>query len=244
MLDAARVVITGAATGIGRATAEATVAHGARVALVDVNESALESVVARLGPEAARAWLADVSVPSDVERAFDESVEWLGGLDAVFHAAGIMRGQGASLVDFPIDEWERVIAVNLSGSFLVAREAAKWMIPEGSGTIVLVASGAGVIGPSGSIAYGASKGGVHGLSMTIASTLASHGIRVIDVCPGLVDTPLFRRSLEEGASNRGVSYIPESVETLGAIRPESVAELMVLLLSDAARELKGSIFTN
>lgn len=191
-----RVLVTGGASGIGRATVTALLDAGARVAVVD---SSIDSSIA--DRTRAVTWIgADVADEADVQRAFARVAAEFGRLDVVIHCAGIMREQGRDLREITLESWREVITVNLTGAFLVAREAARLMAP-GGGVLILVGSGAGTTGPSGSVPYGASKGGVNGLALTLAKQLRPLGIRVHNVLPGVVDTPLLRRSLDEGLDN-------------------------------------------
>lgn len=234
-LEGKRIIVTGAANGIGRATAEKVAAEGAGLCAFDADPRVQE-----LMTSGAAVWQMDVSDPEAVEKAVDEACSRMGGVDVLLHVAGIMRGQGAPLTELDDGDWNRVIGVNLTGSYLMAKHVARHMIPAGQGVIVFTASGAGVSGPSGSIAYGASKGGVHGLAMTAADQLSRHGIRVHDVCPGSVDTPLIRRSLEEGARRDPARY-EGATRTL--VPAERIAEIFAFLASDDASHMKGTVFT-
>ena len=234
-----RILVTGGSSGIGQATALRVAADGARTAVVDINEGAEPTTMEQIraaGGET-RYWRADIAMESDVSTAVDEATEWLGGIDAVLHCAGIMKGQGLDIRDFGVDTWLEVLAVNLTGSFFVAKHAARHMIPAAQGVLVLVASVGGVTGGSGSYAYGASKGGMMGLGLSLDARLAPYGIRVHVVCPAAIDTPLFRASVREGLAN---GSDPARFETdLGS--PAGVANVMALLVSDAAAYLPLAI---
>lgn len=236
--------MTGASAGIGRATAVLAIAEGARVAMFDIDEAGTRSWLASLseGAERARFWRMDISTERDVERCVTEAASWLGGLDVLLHIAGIMRGYAVHASELDQDVWDAVVAVNLTGSFLMAKHAARIMRPERRGAIVLTASPAGVTQPSGSVAYGASKGGVHGLTMTLASQLEPDGIRVNDLCPGIVDTPLLRDAVSAGLA----AGLPsgELAALVGrALGPEEVARVLVYLASDQAESVRGTVAT-
>ena len=153
-----------------------------------------------------------------------------------------MLGQGQALDIIETATWDRVMDVNLRGTFLTVRHASAAMLEQGSGVIVLVSSKAGVSTGSGSFAYGASKGGVHGLALTLDRQLGPKGIRVNEVCPGDVDTPLYRRSLQEALANGAdPAWVEEQLARVTT--PESVAAIIGFLVSDAAAAVRGTIHT-
>lgn len=184
-LSGRRILITGAASGIGRATARLFIEEGARVILVDRDGAGLESAVD--GRDSIIAEL-DITKDNDVFRTVDHAAEQIGGIDGVVNAAGIMLT--GPTVDMTTETWRKVIDVNLSGSFFIVKACLPWLQRNQGSTIVNIASGAGLL-PSapGLAAYAASKGGVIALTKALASDLAPH-IRVNCVCPGMVDTPM------------------------------------------------------
>jgi NAD(P)-dependent dehydrogenase (short-subunit alcohol dehydrogenase family) len=153
-----------------------------------------------------------------------------------------MQGQGLDVADVPIELWHRVLSVNLTGPFLVARHAVAYLTA-GTGVLVLVGSKAGVLAGSGSVPYGASKGGLHGLALTLDRQLRPRGIRVHTLCPGDIDTPLMRRSLDEARAN-GVA--PDRVADIESAlgRPEDVAAALVLLAAPASAGVAGTVYTS
>jgi NAD(P)-dependent dehydrogenase (short-subunit alcohol dehydrogenase family) len=154
-----------------------------------------------------------------------------------------MAAQGVAVDDVPLDDWDRVVAVNLTGAFLVARAAARAMRPAGRGTIVLVASRGGVDEASGSVPYGASKGGVHGLALTLSSQLEPAGLRVHALIPGpLVDTPLARASIQ-AAIAAGGDAATLADRLARATAPEDVASAVVHVLAPDGAGLRGTIRT-
>ncbi len=238
-------MVTGTATGIGRATAIRVAGEGARVAAFDVNDaeaaSTLETIEDAGG--AARYWHVDVSSEAEVAAAVGEAAEWLGhGVDALLHLAGVLTGAHVDIADVTEDDWDSVIDVNLKGSFLVAKHVATHMRRQKSGVIVLASSGGGVLGSSSSYAYGSSKGGVHGLAMTLEAQLSKYGIRVNDVLPGSIDTPLKVAATEESLSNTGDEEAYRRTMA-GLASPDGVAAVMAFLVSDDARYVRGSIRT-
>jgi len=240
-----RVLVTGAASGIGRATATAIAAAGGRVAAIDVDDSA----GARFEEEArARGFElsymhCDVSNDQQVARVVENVARNFNGLDVLMHCAGVMAGQLEDIRTQDESTWDRVIDINLKGAYLMAKHAARIMVPAGSGVMILVGSKAGVAVGSGSYPYGASKGGVHGLALTLDRHLGPKGIRVNDVCPGEVDTPLIRASLQE-AADRGGDPVGIDRTLSNLTSPEQVASVLAFLASDAASCVRGTVFTS
>lgn len=243
LLAGRRVVVVGGASGIGRATVRAAADAGAALAVLDADHAGAVAAAAeaRLGGARAYAHRVDVTVADEVAAALDAAAADLGGIDAVLHVAGVMLGQGLDARDVPVDLWARVLAVNLTGPFLVARHAAGHLTP-GTGVLVLVGSKAGVLAGSGSVPYGASKGGLHGLALTLDRQWRPRGIRVHALLPGDIDTPLMRRSLAEARANGADRDRVADVEAaLG--RPEDVASALVLLASPVSDGVVGTVHT-
>jgi NAD(P)-dependent dehydrogenase (short-subunit alcohol dehydrogenase family) len=244
-LDGKRIIVTGAATGIGRATVLAVAEQGARVAAFDVNDiegSAAAAEVAAGGGDC-RYWHVDVVVEDEVQAAVAEATEWLGGApDVLLHLAGILKGAHVDISEFPETIWDDVIDVNLKGSFLVSKHVAPQMQAAGAGVIVLTSSGAGVIGGSSSYAYGSSKGGIHGFAMVLRGNMADHGVRVNDVCPGSVVSPMKVSVIEEAYKRSGDRAAYEA-EMAALVQPEGIAKVMAWLASDDAADVTGTIFT-
>jgi len=242
---APRVLITGGASGIGRAAALLLAQRGSRVMALDVDDATGATLATDASVPVERLIYrhADVSMEAEVRDAVAEAVERWGTIDALIVAAGIMRGQQQDLRAFEEATWDQVVDVNLKGAFLAAKHVGGVMLDQGRGTIILVASKAGVSGGSGSYAYGASKGGMHGLAMTLERHLGPKGVRVNDVCPGEVDTPLYRRSLEEALGNGAdPAWVEEALARLTP--PAAIAELLAYLVSDAASCVRGTVFTS
>jgi len=196
-LDNQTVLVTGGASGLGGATADMIVAAGGRVVIADVNETAGNDTAARLGP-AARFVRTDVTREADVQQAINTAIEDFGPLTGLVNAAGI--GPAARVVGregpMPLDQFARVIHINLIGTFNVIRLAAAAMQnnqpqPSGErGVIVNTASVAAYDGQIGQAAYSASKGGVVSMTLPIAREVARIGIRVMTIAPGIFDTPM------------------------------------------------------
>ena len=244
-LSGKRVLVTGGSTGIGRATAIRIASEGGRVALFDVNDSDAESTLRTIRDSGgnARYWHVDVTKEHEVSSGVDEAADWLGGgIDVLAHLAGILKGSGLEVTHVDESIWDPVIEVNLKGSYIVVKHVARYMIPMQSGVVILTSSGAGVIGGSSSVAYGASKGGTHGLAMTLDTHLSRHGIRVNDVLPGNLETPLKIGAAEEQLVNTGDRERYDDIMA-GLSSPDGVAAVIAFLASDDANYVRGSVRT-
>jgi NAD(P)-dependent dehydrogenase (short-subunit alcohol dehydrogenase family) len=218
-------LITGGASGIGMATAERLVAAGWKVAVADRNETALEAWRQRPGG-AAGVLLApfDVTDETAAQAAVARAAEALGGLDGVVNAAGIAADIPA--LDTPVELFRRVLDINVTGTFIVARAAARIMKERGGGAIVNLASVAGLRGSKGRSAYGASKGAVVVLTQVLANDLARYGIRVNAVAPGPVDTPMVQAMHTAEDRALWTRHIP--MRRYGT--PEEIASVIEVLL--------------
>ncbi len=241
-LSEKRVVVTGAAAGIGRAIAEAFRAHGARVHVCDIDEARL-SALARESPAIGRS-LADVAEPGQVERLFDEALAALGGLDVLVNNAGI-AGPAGPLEDCAPAAWRRTLAVDLDGAFYCLRHAVAPMKRARSGSIVNISSTAGLFGYPLRAPYVAAKWGLIGLSKTLAAELGPWGIRVNAVCPGSVEGARMDRVIAAEAAARGAS--PDAVREAytrttslrGFVRAQDIAHMVLFLCSDAGARISG-----
>ena len=205
-LEGKRILVTGDASGIGRAVALQVAREGARVAATDVNEAAGAALIDEIAASGGTAyfWSADVTDEESVETMTGAAIEWLGGgIDVLLHVAGVLFGAGGDIRGFEESTWDAVVDVNLKGSYLVSKYASRPMLRDGKGVMVMTASGAGVLGGSSSYAYESSKGGVHGLSMVLDRHLGPKGIRVHDVLPGNIETPLKVTAEKELAAHTG-----------------------------------------
>jgi NAD(P)-dependent dehydrogenase (short-subunit alcohol dehydrogenase family) len=231
-------VVTGGASGIGRATVDRLVSEGARVAIVDVDATGMERAARDLGVERVLALTADVSSEDDVAGAFAAARERFGRVDAVHNNAGI-EAAVAPLADVDMAEFDRVVRVNLRGSFLVLREMLRTALDQGSpATVVNTASGAGVHAVPRFAAYSATKAGVIQLTRSAAREYAAAGVRVNAVVPGPIETPLFA-ALPDEFREGAMAGIP-----LGRLgRVEEVAALTAWLLSDECPFATGGIYS-
>lgn len=243
-LEGRRVVVTGGATGIGRATAMHCAAMGARVVVADVNETDGASCPAQIAAAGGQAWFVrtDVSDEAEVRGLMEQAARLMGGIDGLVTAAGIARDSMVPVEDVAEQVWDDTIDINLKGSFLAAKYAVPEIRSTGGGVIVMIASGAGVKGASSAVSYGASKGGVNGLGMTLEAKLRDEGIRVNVLCPGEIATPLKLGIIEQQAKVAGESVRLRTENTdLG--EPAGVARIIGFLLSDDAAYVRGAVFT-
>ena len=244
-LEGKRILVTGAATGIGRATTIRVASEGAAVAALDLNDEEAASTLQTVADAGGRAqyWHVDVTREQEVRHAVDKAADWLGGgIDVLLHLAGVLKGAHVDVTELSEEVWDSVIDVNLKGSFLVVKHVATQMIRQGSGVIVLTSSGAGVLGGSSSFAYGSSKGGTHGLALTLDQHLSRHGIRVNDILPGSLDTPLKVAATEESYRNTGDREAYDRT-IAGMSSQDGVAAVLAFLASDDASYVRGSIRT-
>jgi NAD(P)-dependent dehydrogenase (short-subunit alcohol dehydrogenase family) len=229
-------VITGAASGIGKATAERFAAEGAALLLNDRQASAVEGLVAELkGTGAAAVGVpGDVSKEADVSRMMDIAVQTYGGIDILVANAGVIPE--ADLTGATLDLWESTMATNARGMFLCCKHAAEVMVSRGKGAIVCLSSISASAGQPGQAVYGPSKFVASGLTKHLAIDLAPRGIRVNAVAPGTIATPAVARMTKEGI-DRVVKLHP-----LGRMgRPEEVAAAILFLASDEASFITGAV---
>jgi NAD(P)-dependent dehydrogenase (short-subunit alcohol dehydrogenase family) len=236
-------LITGGAGSIGLATARAFVAAGARVVIADVVEDALERAAGELGGEAAAWCVTDVTDPAQVSAAVDLAVERYGRLDCAFANAGVF-GEVAPVTAYPVEVFNRVMAVNVTGSFLVAKYALGAMEPGGS--LIINSSVVGLTSDQGIAAYATSKHAVVGLMRTAAKEMAPKGIRVNTIHPGPTDNA-FQHKIEVeaiGASEEESAKIFDQMIPLDRhADPEEIALAVVFLASDESRFMTGHTLT-
>ena len=231
-------LVTGAASGIGRATALAFAREGAAVAVADVTEPAGNETVALIQKAGgtAKFFRCDVSKDADVEKLVRDVVGAFGRLDFAHNNAGI-EGKQAKTADCTEETWDRTIAVNLKGVWLCMKHEIPQMLKQGGGAIVNTASVAGLVGFAGLPAYNASKGGVIQLTRTAALEYAKQNIRVNAVCPGVIKTPMVDRVTGGTPEGEAAFAAGEPVGRLG--RPEEIATVVVWLCTDDASFVTG-----
>jgi len=240
------VVITGAAGGIGRATAVRFASEGARILAVDLPNSDLDETVAavrRSGGEIATCE-ADVTVASEVDGYVQAALDHFGQIDVFFNNAGI-EGWVGSLLDYPEDEFDRVFAVNVKGVFLGLQAVGRIMQAAGRGAIINTASVAGLQATASAAAYGASKSAVVGLTKSAAIALVDDGIRVNAICPGPIETRMMR-AMERGVNPDDPEAVHRSLSASTPMRrygeAEEIAAMVAFLASDDASYITGGIY--
>ena len=229
-----RVLITGGASGIGAATAARFLEEGSRVCVLDCDEQACESIRREL-PQVGEAIIADVTNLMQVEAAFAEAIRLMDGVDVLINNAGISIRH--KFLDITPEEWERVIAVNLTGVFYVAQTAARHMWQRGSGAILQTASTNGVMGYPYYADYNATKAGVIELTRSMALELAPK-VRVCAVAPGYVLTPMQRAEYSDAM----LEEVNQKIPLRRHAKPEEIAGLFAYLASDDATFATGHVF--
>jgi len=236
------VLISGAASGIGRKIAEGFLAAGAKVHICDASADAIDDFIR--AHSAATATLADVSSTADVDRVFGDFQRDYDTLDILVNNAGI-AGPMAPVDDIEPDDWDRCVAVNLSGAFYMTRHAVPLLKQAGGGSIINMASTAGLFGTPLRSPYSASKWGLIGLTKTWAMELGPDRIRVNAVCPGCVSGPRIEAVIEKDASERGVAAdtIRNVYQRQSSLRtfvtPEEIAATVLFLASGKAAKISG-----
>jgi NAD(P)-dependent dehydrogenase (short-subunit alcohol dehydrogenase family) len=232
-------IVTGAGSGLGRATAVRLASEGAAVACLDLVLEAATRTAAAIGEagHVGRPYRVDVADPTSVREAVAAAARDLGRPSVLVNCAGI--GKFAHAHEMPFEDWSRIIAVNLTGSFLMAQAVLPHLL-DGGGNIVNIASNAGLQGLAYSAAYCASKGGVIQLTRALAEEYLRRGVRVNVVAPGSIDTPLQQsfHQLPEGASPKALGKMMTPV---GSSQPEEVASLIAFIASNEGRYMTGSV---
>jgi NAD(P)-dependent dehydrogenase (short-subunit alcohol dehydrogenase family) len=233
-------LVTGGASGIGRATALLFASSGAAVSVVDLDEAGGAAVAREITGAGGRALFvnADVSSAADCQRAVERTVAALGGLDILFNNAGIIRR--ASVLETSEQEWDRVMGVNVKSVFLMSKYAIPVMAEAGGGVVINTASGWGLAGGKNAASYCASKGAVVLLTKAMALDHGPQNIRVNCICPGDTDTPMLRSEAEQ-LGEPIERFISEGSErALGRIaQPEDIAHAALYLANDASAAVTG-----
>jgi NAD(P)-dependent dehydrogenase (short-subunit alcohol dehydrogenase family) len=231
-------VVTGAGSGLGRATARRLADEGGAVAALDVAADAAEKTAAEIGERGgtARAYTVDVTDPAAAKATVDVVANDLGRPQVLVNSAGI--GGFAHTIDETYERWSAIIGVNLTGTFLMCQATLPHLV-DGGGAIVNVASNAGLMGQPYSAAYCASKGGVVNLTRALALEYVNRGVRVNAVAPGGMNTPMIAGfSMPEGVNLKEFARV---TSPLGYAEPDELAGLIAYIASDDARYMVGSI---
>ena len=241
-LEGRVALITGAASGIGRASAILFAQEGAKVVACDRAEAVDETaaMIKKAGGTALSRKM-DASIEDDVAAAVDAAVSEFGTLDAVYANAGVSGGF-RNFLELSAQDWMDVLSVNLIGVYLAIKHAARIMVPNKKGAIVCTASVAGIRSGAGGAPYSASKAGVISLTQTSANLLAGTGVRINAVCPGIIETgmtkPIFDRAKERGTEGKIGQLNP--LKRHG--HPEEIAQMALFLASDEASYVNGQAF--
>lgn len=238
------VVVTGAGSGIGRSVSLKLAAAGSQIVVVDFNQTTGEETVSLIHEQGGEAIFiqADVSKEEDVERYVNLAVERFGRIDVFFNNAGVLQ-KFSKLADIEIEEFNRVMSVNVKGVFLGLKHVLKVMEKQGSGSIINTASTAGIRSEHSTSVYSASKHAVVGLTKAAALEYVKNGIRVNAICPGGVDTALTQAV---PAMLQETGYIPDEFPNMRIGRfasPDEIAEIVVFLASDKSSYMTGSIIS-
>ena len=239
-----RVLITAGAAGIGREFARAFAANGAKVFVCDINDKALADIRKEISSVIARH--CDMCLRAEIERMVPEAVAALGGLDVLINNAGI-AGLTLSVEDYPPDNWDKVVAVNLTAMFDVSRLAIPHLKKSKAGCIINMSSIAGRGGFENRSPYAATKWGVIGLTKTLALELGAWGIRANAIAPGAVEGERIMRVFQGRAQISGKSMAEVKAEALAGqsikamVDPKDVAALAVFLASGAAKSISGQV---
>lgn len=239
-LEGKLAVITGAATGIGRATAQLFAQEGAQVVVADINEDAAQQTVDAINGENGSAWFVrtDVSDAGDMDTLMKRAMELMGGVDVIFNNAGVQRS--GSVTDFEESDWNLLMEVNPKSCFLSAKYGVPYLRERGGGSIVNMASLAGLKGGPGMTAYSASKGAIVAFTTALAAELASDNIRVNCVCPGWIDTPFNQPAIDFMGGRTNQEEMVEQQVPLGRQgTPEEIAPGILFLASDASSYMTG-----
>ncbi len=242
-LDGKAAIVTGAGSGIGRASTILFAQEGAQVLAVDRDEAGLEQTIKDVKEAGLQAFSrpADAGLESDVKAYVDEALTRFGKLDVVYANAGISGGL-VPLFEQSVEHWQEILRINLIGPFLAIKHAAPHMISQKKGSIVMTASVAGLRANAGGNPYSASKAGVISLAQTAANSLLGTGVRVNAVCPGLIETgmtkPIFDMARERGTQDKIGQLNPLSRYGV----PREIASMALFLASDDASYVNGQAF--
>ena len=238
-LTAKRIVITGAGSGIGRATSLLAARQGARVVAVDLNES-VEETVSLIASEGgtAIARMADVSDETQVAGFVNACVDEFGGIDGIYANAGI-GGAGVPFLEMTAEQFHQTLSVNTVGVFLCVKQATPHFISQSSGAIVCTASVAGLRANAGGVDYSASKAGVISMAQTVAYQLYGTGVRINAICPGLIETGMTKPVFDIARTKGRLERVGQINPTQRYGNPSEIAEMACFLLSDGASYVNG-----
>ncbi len=233
-------VITGAASGIGRAGVRAFAAAGAQVNVADIKEKNGQAVVEETGPGKAAFQKVDVRDSQSVQRMAANTVAKFGRIDALFHNAMnvplVNKGDGRA-TELPEETWHEIVNLVLNGTFYCCKYVGQQMLRQKSGSIILTATTDALIGQAGIDAYTAAKGGVVALTRSFAAGVSPEGVRVNAICPGFVETPHQAAFMDNPGERKKI----ENLHLMGILQPEEIADFAVYLAGDKAKRMTGGI---
>ena len=241
-LEGKTAIVSGAASGIGRATALLLAREGAAVTVADIDEAAGPKVAGQITDEGGQAIFArcDVSQSADCKRTVEETVAAFGGVDILFNNAGIIRR--ADVLDTTEEEWDQVMAVNIKSIFLMSKYAIPYIIDAGGGSIINTGSGWGLVGGGDAISYCASKGAVVNMTRAMAIDHGPQNIRVNCICPGDTDTEMLRNEARQLGETDEVFLAGAGDRPLQRIgTPEDIAQAVLHFASDASAWTTGAV---
>jgi len=235
------IIVTGAGSGIGRASARLFAQEGGLVIAADVSDTVEETVeMIRADGGVAQAILMDAGNEHDVQRTVDLAVQTHGGLDIIYANAGISGiGQPSGLFDASVESWAEVLRVNLIGPWLLLKHGAPRIIERGGGAVVCTASVAGLRSGAGPSAYSASKAGVINLVQTAAQHLVGTNVRVNAICPGLIETGMTKMAYDYARATGKESRLGQLTPLQRGGEPEEIARTALFLASDEASYITG-----
>ena len=242
-LSGKKAIVTGAASGIGRASARIFAREGARVVAVDMVEEGLATTVAMISEagDIATAVTADAGSEDDVADFINNCVETYGGLDVIYANAGVSGGR-VPLAQQTVEMWQNVLRINLIGPFLAIKHAAPIMLAQGKGSIICTASVAALRANAGGPPYAASKAGVVSLVQTTANELFASGVRVNAICPGLIETGMTKPTFDRARARGTEGKIGQLNPTRRNGEPEEIANMALFLASDEASYVNGQAY--
>jgi NAD(P)-dependent dehydrogenase (short-subunit alcohol dehydrogenase family) len=241
ILSGKRALITGGASGIGKATAKLFAREGASVGLVDIDAGAGQTVVEEITNVGGRAIFitADVTSAADCDRAVQQMIDHYGGVDILVNNAGVI--QRATVVDTTEEQWDHVMSVNVKSIFLFGKYAIPHFVDAGGGVIINISSGWGLVGGPRAASYCASKGAVVLLTKAMAIDHGAQNIRINCICPGDTDTPMLRREAKQLGESEAIFLSEAAKRPLKRIgQPEDIAQAALYLASDAAAFVTGT----
>ncbi len=234
-------IVTGAASGIGRATAILLAQKGAKVVCADISQKGCEQTASLIRDEgnAATAEVCDISDPTSVENCIEKTISYAGGIDILVNAAGIFLKCNAS--EISLEQWNKVINTNLTGTFLLTQAALPELL-KSQGCVVNIGSAAGVRARAYLAAYSASKAAVIHLTKSLAMEYAANNVRFNSICPGGVDTNMAKGAINTVVSNKNEALQQRTASLLpqGLSSPQEIAEAVCYLASDEARFITGA----